>query len=210
MRVLIAAFLLLAGVAQPAAAATTVYATTVFGTTGTVTTPGAALGPGDGASATILRVPGGSSITLQLSKPATGLNIVVAGQRLTAASNVQITIGEIIGGVAIFATTNFNFPGGLGSIHNFDLSAACAGVSATGCSLLRIRVTSPPGGGFLLDGVSGVSAAPEASMWAMMLIGFGAVAWRLKKHRGSRAHFARINVQSLQLLANGQASFKGS
>jgi hypothetical protein len=40
---------------------------------------------------------------------------------------------------------------------------------------------------FRLDGVAGVAATPEPGVWALMLMGFGAVAWRLKRQR--RASF---------------------
>ena len=105
---------------------------------------------------------------------------------MTAGSNVQIAIGEIIGGVATFSA-NLPLPGGLGSLHTLDFSAACSAISVTGCSRLRISVNGPPGGGFLLDGVSGVAPAPEPAAWALMLLGFGAVAWRLKRRRFASA-----------------------
>jgi hypothetical protein len=90
----------------------------------------------------------------------------------------------VISGIATFSA-NIALPGGFGPTYSLDLSAACATVSATGCSLVRIRVNGAPGGGFLLDGVSGVAAAPEISIWAMMLLGFAAVAWRLKTQRSA-------------------------
>lgn len=182
VRLLLAGLLLAMSAAQPAAAATTVFAGSVFGSSGSVVAPGNALGAANGSSAQILRVPGGSSLILQLSQATTGLNTILNGQRLTLLSNVQIAIGEVIGGVATFST-DIPLPAGLGSLHNFDFSAACSAISATGCSLLRISVNGPPGGGFLLDGVSGVAAAPEPAAWALMLLGFGAVAWRLKRRR---------------------------
>lgn len=189
VRLLLAGLLLVMSAAQPAAAATTVFAGSIFGASGSVVAPGNALGAANGSTAQILRVPGGSSLILQLSKATTGLNTILNGQRLTAGSNVQIAIGEIIGGVATFSA-NFALPAGLGSLHTFDLSAACSAISATGCSLLRISVNGAPGGGFLLDGVSGVAGAPEPAAWALMLLGFGAVAWRLK-----RRHFASALLQ---------------
>ncbi len=167
---------------QPAAAATTVFAASVYSTGGTVLTPGNAVGPADGGIATVLRVAGGSQLTLQLSQAISGLNTIINGQRLTPGSIVQIAIGEIVGGVAMFSA-NSALPGGLASLHTLDLSTACAGVSATGCSLLRFSVNGAPGSAFLLDGVSGVSSAPEPRSWALMLMGFGAVAWRLKRRR---------------------------
>lgn len=192
MRLVAAIFLLLAA-AQPAAAATTVYAASVFGTTGTVLTPGNALGAANGTSATILRLSGASTLTLQMSEAITGGTTTLSGQRLTAGSVVQIAIGEVIGGVATFSA-NLALPGGLGTLHTLDLTALCATISATGCSLLRIRVAGPAGSGFILDGVSGVAAAPELSAWSLMIVGFGAVAWRLRRQRALQPALVRIKI----------------
>lgn len=192
MRLFAAIFLLLAA-AQPAAAATTVYAASVFGTGGTVFAPGNAIGAANGTSATIFRLFGASTLTLQMSEAITGGTTTLSGQRLTAGSNVQIAIGEVIGGIATFSA-NLALPGGLGTLHTLDLTALCATVSATGCSLLRIRVAGPLGSGFTLDGVSGVAAAPEPSAWALMIVGFGAVAWRLRRQRAQQPALARIKT----------------
>lgn len=182
MRNLLSALCVLLLASAPAKAATTVFAASVLGTTGSVTSPGNAVGAADGSLATILRVPGGSTLTLQMSQATSGLNTVLAGQRLTAGSNVQIAIGEVVGGIATFSAF-VALPGGLGSLHTLDMSAACALISGTGCSLLRIRVGGAPGSGFTLDGVSGVAAAPEPAAWLLMLAGFAAIAWRLKYQR---------------------------
>lgn len=194
MRSLLVIAVLLTAAIQPAAAATTVYATSVFGTSGTVLLPGNAVGAANGASATILRVAGGSNLILQMSAATSGLNTILSGQRLTAGSNVQIAIGEVIGGIATFSA-NIALPAGLGALHTLDLSTACASVSLTGCSLLRVRVAGAPGSGFTLDGVSGVAAAPEPGAWTLMFLGFAAVAWRLKRRRLAKScNFAPITA----------------
>lgn len=190
MRSLAAVVVLLMLAAQPAGAATTVFATSVYGTTGSVIGASNALGTADGSAAAILRVAGGSNLILQMSQAASGLNTILNGARLTAGSNVQIAIGEVIAGVATFSA-NIALPGGFGPAYALDLSAACATVSAAGCSLIRVRVTGPPGSGFTLDGVSGVAAAPEPSIWALMVLGFGAIAWRLKQRRAAMPALAR-------------------
>jgi hypothetical protein len=184
MRILSAIFLAIAFL-QPANAATTIYASSVFGTSGNVVGAANALGAANGLSASIIRVAGGSNLILQMSQAASGAGTVLNGQRVTAGSTVQIAIGEVIGGVATFSA-NLALPAGLGSVHNLDLSALCLTISSTGCSLIRIRVSGAPGSAFTLDGVSGVAAAPEPAAWSLMLLGFGATAWRLKKRRSSR------------------------
>lgn len=49
----------------------------------------------------------------------------------------------------------------------------------------RIRLLQNGGGGFEFDnltiGTASVSAAPEPTTWAMMLIGFGAIGWSLRR-----------------------------
>lgn len=192
MRLLIAVIAMFAVGAQPAGAATTVFAASVFSVSGSVTNAGNALGSADGASAAIMRTAGGSELILQMSQATSGLNSLLNGARLTGSTNVQIAVGEVIGGIAVFSA-NTALPGGFGPGYSLDLSAACATISAAGCSLMRIRVTGAPGGGFTLDGVSGVAAAPEPSMWALMLLGFGAVAWRLKQRRVAAPAIAGIN-----------------
>lgn len=177
MRALFALIALFAVAAGPAVAATTVYAASVFATTGAVTAAPNALGPANGAFAGVQR---NATLVLSMTTPTTGANTVIAGQRAALTSNVQVAIGEVIAGVATFSA-NIALPGGLGALHTLDLSAACASVSASGCSLLRIRVLGPPGSAFSVDGLSGVSIFPEPSVWALMLLGFGAVAWRLKR-----------------------------
>ncbi len=95
-----------------------------------------------------------------------------------------VSIGEIVGSVAVFSAET-TFTGGAG-VFTFDLSSRCATISATGCSLVRIRTIGGLGRGpFRLDGISGVGAAPELAAWAMMMLGFGAVAWRLKSRRAA-------------------------
>lgn len=169
--------------AQPAQAATTTFAASVYNVTGTVVSPAAAIGPSDGLPAMVLRP---STLVLQLSQAASGAATLISGQRLTAGTIVQVAVGEVIGGVATF-TANLQVTG-LGALHSFDFSAACAALSPAGCSLLRVRVAGPAGSAFALDGVSGVAAAPELSAWALMLLGFAFVAMRLKQMRPAVAH----------------------
>lgn len=146
LRSLVIAVIVLASSVQTAAAATAVFATSVYGTSGSVAGASNALGAADGASATILRVAGGSNLILQMSQATSGLNTLLSGARLTLGSNVQIAIGEVIGGVAVFST-NLTLPGGFGPTYALDLSALCTTVSSTGCSLLRIRVGGRPAPG---------------------------------------------------------------
>jgi hypothetical protein len=192
LRFLVASAALLAASAVPAAAATTVYAAGVFSQGGQVANAANGLGAADGAFARI-----GNSISVGPFSIVGQAGQVVysfadalsgAGLQLTGlggapgVSSVFVSIGEIVGGVAVFSAET-NFTGGAG-VFSFDLSTQCSAISLTGCSLVRVRTAGGLGrGAFRLDGISGVGAAPEPSAWALMLLGFGAVAWRLQVER---------------------------
>lgn len=194
MRFAAAAALLLA--ATPAAAATTVYATGVYSQGGQVANAANGVGAANGTFARIgnsISV-GPFSIVGQAGQAVYSFADALsgAGLQLTGlggapgVSSVFVSIGEIVGGVAVFSTET-NFTGGAG-VFSFDLSARCALISSTGCSLVRVRTQGGLGrGAFRLDGISGVGAAPEPAAWALMLLGFGAVAWRLKSGRRAAA-----------------------
>jgi hypothetical protein len=89
-------------------------------------------------------------------------------------------LGEVIGGVAVFSA-GVGLSGASGGAFTMDLTALCKSISATGCSLLRFSVNGQPGSQFTLDGVLGTT--PEPSTWALMILGFAGVAWRLKQMR---------------------------
>lgn len=181
MRAIFAAIILSATLFSPAHAATTVFGASVFSTSGTVIAQANGLGAADGLSTTILRVAGGSRLVLQFGQPITGAGALITGLRLTPGTNVQIAVGEVIGGVATFSA-NTALPAGLGPNFALNLMSACSALSPTNrCSLLRITVNGAPGSGFALDGVLGVT--PEPSVWGLMLLGFGATTWRLKNGR---------------------------
>ncbi len=197
----LASFLLFLLAAQPAAAATTVYATGVSSQSGVVSNLANGFGPANGAAADI----GGAVTFFGFTIGQAGQVVYSFGQALSGAGlqltglgggpgvpAVRISIGEIVGGVATFST-EVAFAGGAG-IFNFDLSTQCSAISLTGCSLLRIRTLGGFGRGpFHLDGVSGVAAAPEPAAWALMLFGFAGVAWRLKRQRAAAPALVRIN-----------------
>ncbi|MEZ5896035.1 MAG: hypothetical protein R3C40_01465 [Parvularculaceae bacterium] len=158
-----------------AQAATTVYATSVVSRTGFTVNVAGALGAPDASYAFM---GGGASLVLQLSSAVPASNIVLNGAFLTPGSSVWVSVGEVIGGTATYSTQVL-FSGGFPAA--FDFSTACSAISASGCSLLRFTTTG--GSWVALNSVSGVSNAPEPSIWAMMIIAFGFTAWRMKKIR---------------------------
>lgn len=191
MRAIAACAALLAASLSPAAAATTVFATGVFAQTGTVTNTANGLGAANGSFAqiggalSILGVSLGQAgqVTYSFADVLSGASLQLTGLGgAPGISSVFVSIGEIIGGVAVFSAET-NFTGGAGAF-TFDFSSQCQAISADGCSLVRVRTLGGLGRGpFRLDGISGVGAAPEPSAWALMLMGFAGVAFRLKRRR---------------------------
>ncbi len=172
--------------AFPARAATTVYAASVYSQSN-VTNASNALFAANGGAATILS---GGELVLRYNNVLTGGGIAATLLPLAtspAANFLAVSIGEVIGSVATFSG-EFAFADlGGGGVQNFDLTTLCSTVSSTGCSLLRIRnVAAFNTPGALLDGVSGVSNAPEPAAWALMMLGFAGVGWRLKQARKKR------------------------
>ncbi len=172
--------------AFPARAAVTVFPSSVFSQSG-VTNASSALFTPNGTAAVI---GAGGELVLQYALPLTGAGIAATflPQSTSPAFNIlAVSIGEVIGGVATYSG-EFVLGDGSG-VQNADLSALCSGVSSTGCSLLRFRnVFNFNSSGALLDGVSGVSNAPEPKAWALMLLGFAAVGWKLKDARARGRH----------------------
>lgn len=183
MRILVAAAALLFSAAAPAAAATTVYATNVFASSGNTASLTSVAGAPDGLAGRIGNPGQVGQAVFSFIDALSGASLqftTVAGGGPTP--TVFVSIGEIVGGVAVYSTET-SFAGGVGTF-TFDFSARCALISTTGCSLVRVRTSG--GGAFRLDGISGVGAAPEPAAWALMLIGFAGVSWRMKQARRSK------------------------
>jgi len=174
--------------AFPARAATTVYAASVFSQSG-VTNANNALFSADGAAALISS---GGDLVLQYANPLTGQSIATNLLSLAASPAFNVlaaSIGEVIGGVATFSGEFVLVDMGAGGVLNADLSALCSSVSGSGCSLLRFRnAASFNTPGALLDGVSGVSNAPEPAAWALLMLGFAGIGWRMKSIRRAGRH----------------------
>jgi hypothetical protein len=195
VRILAAVAAVLLACATPATAATTVYAAGVFSQGGTVTNAGNGLGAANGGFAQIggaisifgLTIGRAGQVVYSFSDLLTGASLqLTALAGAPGVSSVFVSIGEIVGGVAVYSAET-NFTGGAG-VFSFDLSGQCSAISPLGCSLVRIRTLGGLGRGpFRLDGISGVGAAPEPTAWALMLMGFAGIAFRLKSRRANAA-----------------------
>lgn len=184
MRALLASIALLAVSTAPAAAATTVFATSVFASSGNVANLGDGLGAANGVVARIGNAARAGEAVFSFIDALSGANLqLTAGAGGGPSPAVFVSIGEIVGGVAVYSAES-SFSGGPG-VFTLDFTAPCALISASGCSLVRIRTAG--GGAFRLDGISGVGSAPEPAAWALLLMGFGGVAWRLKRTRRAKA-----------------------
>jgi hypothetical protein len=181
--------------AMPARAETTIYASSVFSSTATLN-PTNALHAPNGSAALVQQF---GDIVLQYAYPLTGVNIQ-ASVLPTAGFNVLVvSIGEVIGGIATFSGEFVLVDSGVGGVLSANLSSHCASVSATGCSLLRIRNAGSLLGssGVQLDAVSGVSTAPEPAVWALMILGFIGAGLRLKALRKEDARDGWLRTQAL-------------
>lgn len=184
--------------AFPARAATTIYAASVYSQNNVMNADGALFGA-NGDAALILS---GGDIVLQYLHPLTGENIAASLLPLAsspAANFLAVSVGEIISGVAIFSGEFAFADFGAGGVQAFNLPALCSTVSATGCSLVKFRnVAAFNAPGALLDSVSGVTNAPEPAAWALLMLGFAGVGWRLKS---ARKHMKRTTSRGGTMFA---------
>lgn len=115
----------------------------------------------------------------------------------------QIRIGRYVDGEIQFVTArNFNSNGRTVNFFNF-VARECEGLG--GCNFIEVVTNSARRGaeGVQIDYiqvngevVSVVAATPEPGTWALMIIGFFAVAWRMKALR-SRAYQFSLNTQAI-------------
>ena len=155
-----------------------VFGATVFSETG-VANSGDALGADDGVSAII---GDGGVLVIEFDQWLSAELVTVTTLANGFIASAAVSIGHVVGGVAVFsaAQTFTNIAGG--SVQNFDFSAQCATISANGCSLVRIETTGVFfSSGIAVDGVT--SAAPEPAFWMLSILAFALVGWRLKTTR---------------------------
>jgi hypothetical protein len=184
--------LLLLGVTPAAHAGTTVYATSVYAQSGAVANAGQAIGAPDALAATLTKPLFGQSpvLILYFAQPLTGATMSIAGTATGIFSQVRVSIGDIVNGVATFAAQDVVLPNNT-PMHAIDMTAACSSiVGANGsCSLLRFSIAGLAGS-FTLNSVGG---APEPAAWMLMILGFLMVGARMKQERWRPACAAARN-----------------
>ncbi len=208
MRVLFAfaAALLTAGV-TPAAAAVSQFPTSVFQSA-----------PGSGANNLLGNTPATTTLFNRGATPlglgfASPIETAILHERLTldvtsvsaSTTYVFVRLGRLTGGVFTSATaTGPAFLPGFPTINLYaqvtgtgpltlildPFAASCAALG--GCNALIIGNSgfSAAGSSFRLSVLT--AATPEPAAWALMMLGFGAVAWRMKAVRRTRAVFIAV------------------
>ncbi len=197
-----AAAVLAAGFA-PAAAAVSQFPTSVF-----QSAPGSGPGNilGNTPATTTLFNRGATPLGLGFANPIQTSAII--GERITidvttvsaSTTYVFVRLGRLVGGVFTNAnavgtttplggaTTNLYAPvTGTGPLTLLldPFEASCALIGGCNALIIGNSTFSAPGSSFRLSVLTG--ATPEPAAWALMVLGFGGVAWRLKAARRERA-----------------------
>lgn len=141
---------------------------------------GASLGRPDGVSA---QLPIGAFIAYLVNPTFTDVNFDVEFTGVTGAGTVRLYVGNTDGGTG-FTTLNsefFTVTTGVNTLASAALSTFCAGLG--GCDTYVIQAWT--GTTLSLDSIA--AGAPEPSSWALMILAFGAIAWRMTAMRKSAA-----------------------
>jgi hypothetical protein len=107
-------------------------------------------------------------------------------------ARLTVSFGRVIAGIPIFVETRSFNAGGAFSIGNL-FQQGCFALG--GCNYIFIETTRQRRGasGAVIDYVSVngeptevIEPTPEPAVWAMLMMGFGAIAWRMKAVRRRR------------------------
>lgn len=193
----------LAASAAPAAAAVTQFPTSVFQSA-----------PGSGANNLLGNTP---ATTTLFNRGATPLGLgfanpiqtnAITGERITinvttvsaSTTYVFVRLGRLVGGVFTNANaTGTTTPLGGATTNLYaqvtgagpltllldPFAASCAALGGCNALIIGNSTFSSPGSSFRLSTLTG--ATPEPGAWALMMLGFGAVAWRMKAARRAQS-----------------------
>jgi len=165
--------------AAPAHAATTVYvdsSSPLYGGFANAVNSGNALGPADGASAF---VPTGGFIAFQVVPFFTDVNFNMTFTGVSGAGTVRLYVGRTngAGGFTALNSRFFTVSSGVFNFSSTVLTNYCIGLG--GCDTFITQAWT--GTTFSLDSVPNVN--PEPSAWALMIMSFAGVSWRMKRLR---------------------------
>ena len=168
----------------PAAARTTVYTdSSNFGGWADAVNASESRGGEDGVSADI---PAFGWIAYSVSPTFTDVSTRIVLTNVTGSGTAFFYVGRS-NGAGWFSALNsisVTLTNGVNEITSAALSGYC--VSIGGCDIVILQAA---GGGttFAVDRV--LARTPEPSAWALMILGFAGVAWRLKATRKKRAGY---------------------
>lgn len=117
-----------------------------------------------------------NSFTIDITDVFAPTQLSVRFVDLTGFTVTDTSPGSFPGPSPLDLVLNITAPGAF-VIPGESFSAACSAIG--GCNSVLLNVTGA--GGFV---ASTVSSAPEPTVWALMILGFIGVAWRMKSMRG--------------------------
>jgi PEP-CTERM motif-containing protein len=173
---------------MPAKAAISVYTdSSNFGSWADAVNSGNALGAADGVSAFI---PNGGWIAFQMSPSFTVADFVLDIAGVTGANTALFYVGQSDGAGYFSALNNrmVTLSTGVNNLTSAVQSSYCVGLG--GCDVFVLQAWN--GTTISLDSAMGAitGSAPEPSAWALMIIGFLGLAWRMKVMRRREAGMA--------------------
>ena len=189
-RVILLVAFLAALAALPAKAATTVYTdSSNFGAWPDAVNAGDALGSPDGVSATI---PNGGWIAFEVSPTFTVVDFVLEVANLTGGNTALFYVGQTDGAgwFSALNNTSVTLSVGTNNISSAALSSYCVGLGGCDVFVVQAWAGTTVALDSALDAIT--ASAPEPSAWALMILGFIGLAWRVKALRANGARrFAR-------------------
>ena len=149
---------------------------------------GSSLGGPDGFSA---QIPVGGFIAYLVDPTFTDVTFDLEFTGVTGAGTVRLYVGTTDGGVGFTALNSefFTVTDGINTLSSAALSTFCAGLG--GCDTFVVQAWTATT--FGLDSIA--AGAPEPKSWAMMILAFAGIAWRMGVSR------KRANAQHPQAVA---------
>jgi hypothetical protein len=172
-------------IAAPARAATSVYVDSShpdYAGFPDAVNSNSSLGAPNGISAF---VPLGGFIAYLVNPTFTDVNLDIEFLGVTGAGTLRLYVGQTNGGTGFTAlsSTFFTVTNGFNNLSSAALTSYCSGLG--GCDTFIVQAWT--GTTFDIDSVNLLGVNPEPSTWALMILAFVGVAWRMKAMRGRGA-----------------------